>query len=287
MKSKRKIIITPLTNYHPMNKSEQLFNKLDSLATSYDMHYSDPALKSFAQDYLVKFYDIFAQLFTQCIEDNFYWEFCPFNTYEATFERRLETYLKRFFGSSKTDFYKSELNLHTDASHHKPKDAPLFTTLYLPKLYFGNNGLSALVELAELEYYHPEIYENVVFSQKKKIEFLNSLIVEMNKNNDNPFPKIFTKKLGYNFFEALKESLIVKEPKNLTSNDYNFVFTSLKRDGFIHEDLSAKIFTNWLDETYSIHLLKIKDGYGDTIKKKKLYTEIKQKFKTQIPYPKR
>ncbi|NOQ24781.1 MAG: hypothetical protein GQ564_05405 [Bacteroidales bacterium] len=130
---------------------------------------------------LFKFHDqfriAFNDLYEQSLKENSYWQYCPFKVYESHFEKRKESFLKNYIDSSELDFLKSEIK---DLSNSYNEDKGFY---YHPV----RDKTSNLNERLELEYYFGEdlilneiiddtCLKKIEYSQKRKLEFLNSQI---------------------------------------------------------------------------------------------------------------
>jgi hypothetical protein len=60
------------------------------------------------EKHVVKINSLFNKLFTQSLEDNYLWHFCPFGVYENHIEEREKKFLNEFLDSTRDDFIKEE-----------------------------------------------------------------------------------------------------------------------------------------------------------------------------------
>ena len=140
----------------------------------------------------------FNDLYSQSDFDTFFWEFCTLKTYLATYEQRMNDFLKEFIDANNIDFIQNEISLLS-------QNYQIEETISLP----GQNPEISQIEgyvivvLSDRMELNKYIYGNDIqridFSQKRKLDFLK---VKLNQLKEQP-----------------TENESIEEPENF--NDYS------------------------------------------------------------------
>jgi hypothetical protein len=123
---------------------------------------------------------------------------------------------------------------------------------------------------------YDDIFETFLFSNKslKRIEQPSVDFFE-NKQDYNPFPRVFINNDKFLFFEELKNNLCTDKKTQLA--DFSFVFRMMQKEKYIYSDVSEKSFREFLTNNYEITFDKLKTyEYSVTAKKIKLYNSLKK-----------
>lgn len=153
---------------------------------------------------LYDFNEQFKLLLKICIEDNFFWEYCPLQVYENNYQKRLDGFCLNFDGSTEVDFIIDEITtirlLFKEGSEREPLE-----------LYFSARITERETPMKFLDNENPRI---AYFNLTKKLSFLEDklkslspqkeLVEEYIDYSDNKIPErlLFMKYLGiYDFLE--------------------------------------------------------------------------------------
>jgi hypothetical protein len=196
----------------------------------------------------------FLKLFQFSYDNDVYFEYCSFKTYNKLFEERYIGYKTKLIDTEKKDFAKIELDKILDQYEH-------FTN----KPFWQNNII--------------EIHNN---SKIKKIEFLNELLINKIPNENPKHEKIFANN-GFILFEYLLNEHI--RPKGITGrfadiSDYYWKMCDSETQ-YIHQ--RPERFKEWFSETYDneyIGKIKTADNLKN-IDRDKHYSNSLDWFKTQ------
>ena len=147
-------------------KSENLYSKLNDLCSEHD-HKENSQDKYSEQNQLIS--EVFNELYVQSEIDTFFWQFCNFKTFENNYEQRRIDYTNKFIDATNEDFIQSEilfLSENYQQDSFNPETGELEHKGYIYKYYFGTIELNNFLFTDE--------YQKIDFSQKRKFEFLES-----------------------------------------------------------------------------------------------------------------
>jgi excisionase family DNA binding protein len=115
---------------------------------------------------IIKFAQLFNDLYDQSKKDNYYWQYCPFDVYELYLKQTRTTFRELFKDATEVDFYKTkivELKENTSTG-----DYPI---------YFIPSG-----KIIDLDKVLDNTYsQKIKYSHFRKIEFLESEIAKYNQ----------------------------------------------------------------------------------------------------------
>ncbi|MCG9910056.1 MAG: hypothetical protein MH137_02045 [Flavobacteriales bacterium] len=116
-------------------------------------------------------------------------------------------------------------------------------------------------------------------------EFIDELIsvlkdpIEVDVNNDNPYPNIFISVKGFRLFEALKSELVNEKTKY---SDYSYIYYKMLNDSYLH-NIKQQGFIDFLDKHYGADLgdrySQFKSRNSSNAKKDIIYRKIKKDFR--------
>jgi hypothetical protein len=190
----------------------------------------------------------FNELYKTSVAENFYWEYCSFETYLMTFESRLMQFLNSMNDLIALDFFNSEISkIEKYYFNNKP--------LWLKQKISINNYLFDL-DFSKLR---DDLLSQIDVSNKRKIEFLKYKIdnftfefenmvnitedLKIQNKPINKFPKVFVDDFSFLFFEQLYENY--KNTKTRLA-DFSFIYRKMVYDKHIHEDFKPEMFKNWV-----------------------------------------
>lgn len=114
----------------------------------------------------------FPKLYEQSMQDNYFWEYCPFNVYEANYKQRLNEFYLLYPDASETDFLNEELQLLNTFIYEKDyiidKELNYVHPIKIKTFGFEKRSINELIGF--------EMVKKIEFSQKKKIEFIKTKI---------------------------------------------------------------------------------------------------------------
>ena len=120
----------------------------------------------------------FNDLYSQSDNDTFFWEFCTLKTYLATYEQRMNGFLKEFIDANKTDFIQNEISLllqnyQIEETISLPGENPVISQI-------EGYVITVLSDRMELnKYIYEDDIQKIDFSQKRKFEFLESKLEQL------------------------------------------------------------------------------------------------------------
>ncbi len=191
-------------------------------------------------------------------QKNIYWQFCNLKIYHDSFQQRQDDFLVLHPFADEKDFIESEIN-----------------GLGIENISFNLSDERKV----ELKNYLPDyFYKNLIFLQKRKLEYLSS---KLNKNSsniiiesDNPYQRIFNNASHYKLFQDFIESIKKNELAYCS-----FIYRIMHKDGFIYEFAKEPEFRNFLNSPpfgYNFEKLKIIENCT-TVEKVNFYKSLKIK----------
>jgi len=203
---------------------------------------------------------------------NYLWLYCSVEVYKTNYPTKLEYFLSLYPDATEQDFIQEEINMIqlviSDDATMCEHGCPISQR---HGLYFGCVALREALPDNE--------YKNLEYNQKRKVEYLTSMIQNQNIQlsakpsepllETNPYPRIFKDFQAFELFCKLKEVLVVNPLA-----DYSFIFRRMQKDRFIFEDISEKSFRSWLNSEYEINIeykFKLLE-YCTTDRKKRIYS---------------
>jgi hypothetical protein len=167
---------------------------------------------------------------------------CPFSIYKKSYSARLNHYLEE-----------NKLDLYTE-------------------LHFIKKELNSLNKIPLVHYLNYTTIQKVSKSIARQKEFLldkkikcakavleaplniDRLEDEGNKQEANPFPRIFISTNAYLLFEGFREH--IREKYHLA--DYSFIYRKMRQERLIYEAIGDSEFTRFLSDEYKVELEKTK-----------------------------
>ncbi len=229
------------------------------------------------EDSLYYFTILFNELYQTSLVENFYWEYCDFQTYLKTIENRLILFLNSKKDLIPLDFYNLELlEIERDCFDNKP--------LWLKQ----NISINKYLFNIEFSNLRNELIKQIDYSNKRKIEFLkykiNNYDFEFEETKSifqpiNKYPRVFVDDFSFLLFEQLY--LDFKDTKNKLA-DFSFIYRKMIYDKYIHEDFRPVMFKNWISQMpYQIQIDgEIKQLDNCTTKNKEIaYKNAKENIK--------
>jgi len=216
-------------NMNEKSKSEILHNQIIEKATNryFNYHNNKDAIDNFLNDNkdlrnpkviknIIKrdslkkldsinkeneFEPILIELYQQCIEDDFYWQYCPLVVYKKYVNVKLKEYQLRNKGASEKSFFMDEIS--------RVKDSAKETNLLKSKIVLYFDLFLDYTENIKMVVGEPIVFENdehknlFYNTQKEKIEYLNNIEIEKEYIAEEP---IFTDELLTEFHKAFNKS---------------------------------------------------------------------------------
>ncbi len=176
------------------NKSSILHKELDKLAYKLkekerDYLKNHPDIMEFYKYYLSgneqkeikelfnKFIETFKELYTQCAEDNYLWQYCPFEVYKKNIGQYKDEYINEYIDATDIDFYKIELKeLISNYQGMKDKPHPYKSGSYLgyPVCFIYNFKNNQPVRISYM--LDESLVNKIKYTNNKKIEYCKALI---------------------------------------------------------------------------------------------------------------
>lgn len=244
------------------NKPEELLDKLVLISKEIKKSIDLNSINHFENE----FCKVFGQLLLLSNTENFFWIFCPISIYQSTFEDRQKEFLSRYSEASKKDFVKSERENTKNSIKNR-----ILNFSWEIWIQWDNSGWKKNnhVELP-LDFLSPETVDNIKFSRKKKLDFLNELLKEIVKEPEkskdssgveqignveqNLYPRIFLDRKSFDLFEYWHKQ--VTQSTKLA--EYSFIYWAMVKDGFIYEKVRPQEFIDFLNDEFEIALSEIK-----------------------------
>lgn len=158
-----------------ITESEKIHKLLDSLGSSYLDTPDDDIIGK--NNLLARFKKYFEKLYVQCVADNYFWQFCTANVYKETFTGRKAKYLNNYQDATDLDFINGEI-ADNDYCYRKIKGYGRGKGVSLV-YYFIHHGDLVAMEINERV--SLDIIRKILFSRKRKIDFLS----ELSESTDN------------------------------------------------------------------------------------------------------
>ncbi len=200
-----------------------LHNELDEIASTLLFQFNDEYIRHIKEwtklrstDGFSELQDRFSKLFIilfNNLDENYLWQFCPYDVYKANFEQRRLIFFEENQYVTIHDFCEKEIR---DFNVCERPD-PLLMTPQM-KYKFVLREIEYQLELRII--FTSEIYDRIYFSQRKKIEYLtemmngrqnHEIVVDFSDNSDAE-KIVFLHELG------ILDFLRTKEPFNTTTN---------------------------------------------------------------------
>lgn len=168
-----------------LSHSQILHYRLKEIANNFDANgncLGDIEIKT-------EFKTCFEKLYYQSIEDNYYWQYCPFTVYEKTLDLRLEQFLKQNLDSNEGDFLLNEIKLLGE-NFQKKENIICDGEDFIVESGYLFNGNDTIILLSKI--IDEVIRKNIYYSQIRKLEFLKNYY-DFEENNLSEFtePEIF------------------------------------------------------------------------------------------------
>ncbi len=197
------------------SRSFRLNNKLDTIAVEINNLYKEISEGSAEEDELrrkeLSFLEVFKDLYNQSINDNYYWQFCPFNVYEIHYDELKRRFLDKYSDAKESDFVKVKID---ELLKH--------STTGESSVYISSTKKYVLLEnLLDNEY-----LEKTKYSFIRKKEFLESKlknIMDENEINEIKTMEDFidnpgTEKIVFLYELGIVDFLLEIEPFNTSTN---------------------------------------------------------------------
>lgn len=172
-------------------------------------NYNPPCIETIKDD--------IRELYLNSASDNYYWHFCRVPVYKTTFEKRLAEYKEMYIDGEKSDFIKSEI-----------------------KIIEAKNFIYHQHLLKDIT--HRDVFNQIVLSQNKKIEFLNNYNTSDDFKSDERYP-IF-KDNGQQLFEILITDFVRKGKERV---DYSLIYWKMKGK-YIYDRVRPSDFLEYLQK---------------------------------------
>lgn len=118
-----------------------------------------------------KFQDLFNRLYVESIKESYYWEYCTFDIYSKSIEKRKADYGQTFHDSDDVDFWREELNIMSNKRMDSHYDVGF--------IFFHNSYRINL----DKQRVGSEMIKNLNFSEKKKSEFVENKLQQFEPSN--------------------------------------------------------------------------------------------------------
>lgn len=117
----------------------------------------------------------FDKLYEQCVADNYYWQYCPASVYQATFNERMQAWLKIYSEAKRTEFIQLEVDdLDQNLQNLKSKiDGKNYGIHLYSFLNHDKDICCLIVDSMISEVTHQKIY----YAIQRKFEFLIGLFL--------------------------------------------------------------------------------------------------------------
>ncbi|WP_430816422.1 hypothetical protein [Carboxylicivirga sp. RSCT41] len=240
--------------------TEKIFDVLNYIGNSIqDEHLPNESLKKVIK-LLPNYID---ELIVKTEESNQYWEFCKSSTYVYNYDERLNVFKNEFHDVNEKDFIESEIALL--------KNEHLVLNL--------TNGNSIDLQ----KHLHPKKYQDLIYIQNKKIDFLNTLLLNLDDQGNlmhyiRYFKNITCYKLFLDYYNSYKDS-------NVCLVHTSFIFHQMRNDKYIYSDIEQSDFIKFLDEVeINVGLTKLK-SFSDSVKVEKLkhYKDLIRLYEKSLP----
>lgn len=121
-----------------------------------------------------KFNTLFELLYIKSFNENYFWEFCPYEVYKNTFEQRFKSYKSINFDADIDDFINLEY-------------ANISSTFYYHKNPFEEQIRLFLFKEGSFDLSYIDNYDKQTFSQRKKLLFLSKLDINNISQNQSEY----------------------------------------------------------------------------------------------------
>ena len=158
---------------------EHLLNGLISTAQELNKKHHRISILYLRNDFRI----VFNELLALSTKENFCWDLCPFPVYQSTFEARKKDFLSAYNLATEKQFIESEIeylnrSLRNGGLYFSPKITYEWESDGFPE-EIGHNVVRN-VDL-ELKFLKLDTIDNIIFSQRRKLDFLNELLKNLPK----------------------------------------------------------------------------------------------------------
>lgn len=153
-----------------LKELDELANTLENIVFIVQPHGSDETKDSDGlSEKRHRFGKIFMLLYHKSLKDNFLWQFCPYEVYDSYFEHRKSVFLHDYQYGTINDFCIREIR-----NFDKGDNQNLLQLTPLMEYKFFLSKREHQLNLCS--YLNKKDYDNIYFSQRKKLEFLKKLM---------------------------------------------------------------------------------------------------------------
>ena len=151
--------------------------------------------------------NVWPQLYKKSLEENYWWEFCPFSVWENKIKQWNTDFFEVHPDADQMDFYisignKHMANFEIDIFKYEGNDDPFKFLIWPNKQIIDHRQLGEYPTYHNLllsDYLHPTDYWNSYYSEKKKFQRLTDKFQEgqnlsNNKTTDNLTEELFSSK---------------------------------------------------------------------------------------------